>query len=252
MNHVIAGTVVEPQGNGGTANIPVKQQMNAFMSKLDADVEQSRRMLVTAEARLVEQKNMCAAFPSTLPMAPRDIAITPGNYKAEAELVFEVTTRDEVMQLLDAFPGVPVVMLRAGCTSFMAEERVTEVETGTTVVPIGEVVYRLANWVANAQEEYIWWTHLDGKLVHVLARTKKGHAVCAKVTSSTRTLGPNSYEATYYYENLPDGVITTWFGGSSRDMVPVSVHQPRGRGFRDAVTKPMSASAKASSRTCDC
>lgn len=252
MNHVIAGPNFGTQGSALMVNTPVKQQMNALMSKLDADVEKCRQTLAAAEAQLVEQKGLCAAFPSTLPMAPHHIAITPGHYNAEAELVFEVTTREEVLQLLDAFPGVPVVMLQAGCTSFIAEEQATEPETGTKVVPIGEVVYRLANWVGNAQEEYTWWTHLDGKLVHVLAKTKKGHAVCATVKSSTRTLGPNLYEATYYYENLPDGVITTWFGGSSKDMVPVSVHQPRGRSFRDAVARPMTTTAKANSRPCAC
>lgn len=252
MNHVIAAPSIGQQDSSDTVSVPVQQQMNALMSKLDADLEKSRQALAAAEAQLVEQKGLCAAFPSTLPMAPHHIAITPGNYNAEAELVFEVTTRDQVLQLLDAFPGVPAVMLKGGCSSFMAEERVTKAEPGTEILPIGEVVYRLADWVERGQEEYTWWTRLDGKLVHVLAKTKRGHGVCATVRSSTKTLGPNMYEATYSYENLPDGVITLWYGGSSKNMVPVSVHQPRGRSFRDAVAKPMTTTAKANSRPCEC
>lgn len=252
MTQAIVGTVFESQGSIGTAQIPVGQQMDAFLSKLDADVAQSRRMLATAEAHLVEKKALCAAFPSTLPVAPYNIAITPGAHKAEAELFFEVTTREEVLQLLDAFPGVPVVMWQAGCTSFIAEERSTEADAGAKAVPIGEVIYRLAHWVDAPQEEYTWWTHLAGKLVHVLAKTKKGHAVCSTATSSIKSLTPTVHEVTYNYGNLPDGVVTKWHGGSLQTMVPVTVHQPRGSSFRDAVAKPMSASAKVNARNCDC
>jgi len=252
MTQATVSTVVESNEHSSTAPVSVSQQLATFLDKLDEDVAQSRRMLATAEARLVEKKALCAAFPPTLPMAPYNIVITPDGYKAQAELSFEVTTRAEVLQLLDAFPCVPAVMLKAGCSSFMAEERVTEAEPGTTVELIGEVVYRLATWCGAAQEEYFWWTHLAGKLVYVLAKTKEGGKVCATATSSVKTLNPTLHEVTYNYANLPDGVVTTWHGGSLRSMVPVTVHQKRGGSFREAVAKPMSVSTKASARHCDC
>lgn len=244
--------VVDLQRSTGAPQIPVGLQLAGFLEKLESDMEAQRQALAMAEACFLEKKALCAAFPDTLPMAPYGIAITPKGYKAEAELVFEVTTRDEVLRLLDVFPGLPVMMLQGGCTSFIAEERFTKAEAGTTAVPLGEVVYRLAHWVDTPQEEYIWWTRLADKLVHVVAKTKSGRAVCSKVRSIVKTLSPVLKEVTYNYENLPDGVVLTWHGGSLRSMVPVTVHQPRGRSFRDAVAKPMAISAKATARSCEC
>lgn len=252
MTQAIVEPVFESKQGISTAQLPVGLQMVAFLGKLDSEVEQSRRMLATAEENLTEKKTLCAAFPSTLPMAPYNLAITPNGYKAEAELVFEVTTREEVLLLLDALPGVPVMMLRGGCTTFIAEERFTTADVGTQVVPVGEVVYRIAHWVDGPQEEYTWWTHLGDRLVHVLAKTKKGHAACATVRSTSKLIAATVYDVTYNYEKLPSGVITTWYGGSLQSMVPVTVHQLRGRSFRDAVANPMTTSAKVTDRNCNC
>lgn len=251
MTQAIAGTVSESQHSLGAPHIPGSPQMAAFFDKLDSDVEKSRRALAAAEANLIEKKALCAAFPSTLPMAPHNLVITPAGHKAEADLIFEVATREEVLKLLDAFPGVPVLMLQGGCTSFVAEERFTE-QVGTKATPVGEVVYRLATWVNGPQEEYFWWTHLAGKLVHVLAKTKDGGPVRATATCSTRSLSHTEHEATYSYGNLPDGIVTSWHGGSSQRLIPVTVHQSRGRSFRDAVAKPMDASAKTIADNCIC
>lgn len=252
MTQAIVGPELEVQGSIGIAQIPVSTQMAALLAKLDADVEQRRTKLIEEEALLVEKKNLCAALPLNLPQAPSNIYITASGYQAEAELVFEVTTREEVLALVDAMPGVPVLMLQSGITSFIAEERFTTAEPGAKVVPIGDVVYRLALWVDAPHEEYTWWTHLAGKLVHVLAKTKKGHKACTMTTSSVKSRTPTIIEVIYNYVNLPDGVVTTWYGGNSQRMVPVTVHQPRGSSFRNAVANPQKASATAITQNCDC
>jgi hypothetical protein len=244
--------VVEAESQRSTAQLSVGLQLAVFLEKLDSGLEQQRQALSAAEARLIEKKALCAAFPDTLPMAPYSVDVTPNGYKAEAELVFEVTTRDEVLQLLDAFQALPAMILSSGCTSFIAEERFTVADAGTKVEPIGDVVYRIAHWVDVPQEEYSWWTRLAGKLVHVLAKTKKGQAVCSKVRSTVKILSPSLREVTYSYENLPDGAVLTWHGGDLRSMAPLTVHQPRGRSFRDALAKPMVAYAKVNARSCDC
>jgi len=244
--------VLKAESQRNTAQSPVGPQLADFLKKLDSGLEQQRLALATAEARLIEKKVLCAAFPNTLPMAPYSVDVTPNGYNAEAELVFEVTNREEVMELLDAFPALPAMIVKSGCTSFIAEERFTAPDAGTKVEPIGDVVYRISHWVGVPQEEYSWWTRLAGKLVHVLAKTKNGHAACSKVRSTVKILSPSFREVTYNYENLPDGAVLTWHGGDLRNMAPVTVHQPRGRSFRDALAKPMVAYAKVKAQSCDC
>lgn len=248
MNQAV---VAKSQCNSAIEQLPVGQQLAVFLEKLDSDVEQRRQALATVEARLLEKKALCAAFPDTLPMAPYSVDVTP-NWRAEAELVFEVTTREEVLQLVDAFQALPAMMLSSGCTSFIAEERFTDAKAGTKAQPIGDVVYRISHWVGVPQEEYSWWTRLDGKLVHVLAKTKNGIAACTKVRATVRILSPSLREVIYNYENLPDGEVLTWHGGDLRSMVPVTVHQPRGRSFRDALAKPRATYAKVNASSCDC
>jgi hypothetical protein len=254
MNQAIIGTADQIGGSVGVVGIPVRQQLDAFVAGLDTDLEERRKDLTRAEALVADKKALCAAFPEDLPLAPQNLVISSNIvYKADAALTFVVTSRDEVLRLQDALPGVPVVMVEAGSTAFVPEERFVKKEgQRDSVTPVGELVYRLSTWVDNLQEEYSWWTRLGNKLVHVTAKTQKGQAPVAKAKATIRALIPTIHEVTWNYENLPGGELLRWYGGDSRNVVPVTVHQSRGLSFREAVATPMKASAKVKAKHCDC
>lgn len=256
MNQTIIGTADRMDGSIGIVEISCKQQLDAFIANIDTDLEDRRKDLIRAEALAAEKKALCAAFPETLPQAPYRLAIGSNVYKGDAELGFEVTSYDDVVRLVDALPGVPVVIVAAGCTTFIPEERYVKKEgQNDKVTPIGDVVYRLLNWVSERQEEYTWWTRLAGKLVHVVAKTKKGCAINAQVRSTSKSLDLQGkfHEVTWTYSNLPNGEVMQWSGGRTPgEVIPVSVHQARGVSFSDAVAKPMSTSCKINTQRCDC
>jgi hypothetical protein len=255
MNQTTIGTADQMDGSTGVVEISAQRQLDAFIARMDAELEDSRRDLAREEALVAEKKALCAALPKTLPQAPQKLFIGSNIYKADAELLFEVTSYDDVARLVEALPGLPVLMIQAGCTAFVPEERyIHKPNQSEKIVEVGDVIYRLSSWVENLQEEFSWWTPVSNKLVHVMAKTKKGHAVNAKAKRAIKTLDLQGVlqEVTWTYENLPAGEVMQWAGGNPTSAITVTVHQPRGTSFKDALAKPQTATVKANTRRCDC
>jgi hypothetical protein len=169
-------------------------------------------------------------------------------YKADAELVFEITSRQQVLQLLESLPGLPVVMVAAGCTSFVPEARFEDRGKGEKVTPVGEVIFRLEKWCGYLREEFYWWAELAGSLVKVTARTSEKQRPEALVRASSERLSQDSVEVSWGYENLPAGKVMRWAGGDESYPCPVSVHQTRGTHMRTALEGSQSMTAKVLAR----
>jgi hypothetical protein len=252
MNQTTNEAADRQEGSASVVGMTVREQLDAFLLGVDTHLSDLRASVVRAEAEADIKRAICAAFPDNLPMAPVSLRVSDGVYKADADLTFEITSRDEALALIDVLPGVTVVMVSAGCTAFVPEERFVSDERGAKVTPVGDVIYRLSSWCEALQEEYSWWTRLSGRLVHVKAKTRKGHRPPVQARASSRNLLLEKVETTWEYAGLPSGELMRWHGGDRSSAVPLTVHQRRGVAFRDAACTTQSATAKVTKNRCDC
>ena len=230
----------------------VHQQLQALQAGMDDHLNDLRNSFLLAEKSVQAKKTLCATLPAHLPFAPTGVRITDSVYKADAELSFELVSREQVLHLFEVLPGVAVVKVQGGTAAFVPEERFTPNRANSDVVtPVGEMIYRVFTWLRGLKEEYYWWTRLGDKLVRISVSNEKSPQV--SVRGSSRIVGhPDSRETTWNYTGLPCGELTRWYGGSASNIVPLTVHVARGRSIVEALTKTMSTVAKAISNKCDC
>jgi hypothetical protein len=250
MNQTTNGSVDHTDGSGRVVEMTVRQQLTKLSDGVDQHLEKLRASLVAAEAQALVQKAIYAALPDTLPLAPKSLS-TNNVYRADASFVFEVTTRDQVLQLLEALPGVPVVLVQAGSTTFIPEERYVADARPSKVAPVNEVAYRFQTWCGHNREEFTWWTRLADKLVQVEARTKEGARAPVKVQSTTHQLSAHDSETRWHYDGLPKGILMQWSGGDHRNVAPLSVHLARGASMKDALAASQTFNAQVTS-SCHC
>lgn len=216
---------------------PVAEGIALLMSGIESEVEKLRGSLANAELSAVARKAFLRALPASLPQAPSGIQVELGSDRTPL-LQFKLTNPAEMLPLLEALPGEPLLMVSGGCTSFEPEETYSaaSLKAHEKVTPIGNVVYRLSHWVSALQEEFRWWTHLDGRMVEVRATTAEASRTRARVRNSSRALSSETTETLWSYENLPKGEVLAWYGGSRRTVTPLTVHVAREVDWRDAMT----------------
>ena len=252
MNKTMTEAADLPDGSARVVDVQVRQQLDLLLAGMDAHLDELRAGVVRTEAETAMKRTLCAALPQELPLAPDTVRVNAQVYKADAEMTFAVTSRDQVLSLLAALPGVNVVMVKGGCTTFVPEEQFVEDARGTKTVPVGEVVYRLSTWCDSLQEEYTWWTQLAGRLVYIKASTRKGTKPAVEVRGVTRALGPVMAETMWSYWGLPEGEVMQWHGGDHANVAPITVHQKRGVAFKDAAQGTRSTIARVQKERCTC
>lgn len=137
-------------------------------------------------------------------------------------LTFQGLSRSNVLQLFELFPGVAVVMVSSGSTSFIPHETYKE-EPRTTVTPIAPLVYRLSTWVGDLREEYYWWTKIADKLVKICVTNDAVAQCVAKVKAVHTTLSKEMAQGHFNYSDLPGGTTLQWYSSGSATP-PLSVH----------------------------
>ncbi len=240
------------EGGACVVEMSVRQQLDAFVADIDTHLDKLRASVVAAEALAVVKRAVCAALPPNLPLAPVSLAVGNQVYKCDAELKFDIDNEGQVLALLDALPAVPAVMVSGGTSTFMAAERFVEDQRGAKVVPIGEAVYRFSTWIGQNIEEFTWWTRLADKLVAVKATTRKGAKTRARVRGHSVQQSNDEVVTTWVYENLPQGKLTQWYGGSASSVSPITVHLAPGVTLADALSKAQTTTAQVVSNRCSC
>lgn len=246
MNQTTNQVADRKDGNAGVVEMTVAQHLQALIDDMDKYLDDTRAAVYRAEKMVAEKKALLVALPAAMPLAPKNVLFDRGAYKADAELIFEVVSRDEVLSLVESLPGVPLVLVTSGSTAFVPEERFVEGhKPGVEVTPIGEVTFRIDWRDGQVEERYQWWTPLANSLVLVTARTKKGHRAETTVRSSGEKLfSSNSLQVTWTYDGLPGGKVMRWAGGNREFVIPHTVHQARGACLKTAFATKQSASAK--------
>lgn len=231
----------------------VAEGLTLLMSDIESEVEKLRVSLANAELSAVARKAFLRALPASLPQAPSGIQVELGSDRTPL-LQFKLTNPAEMLPLLEALPGEPLLMVSGGCTSFEPEETFTPSASRAheKLTPVGPVYYRLSHWVSRLQEEFCWWTRLDGRLVEVRAVTADGGATRARVRGSSQPLGQMTIETSWTYENLPKGEVLHWYGGSRSSVSPVTVHVARGADWREAMAGAQSSRHLVTTAACDC
>ncbi len=253
MNKTTNGAADHADGSARVVDKTVGQQLDDLLAGFDTHLTTLRASIFKAEADADIKRALVSALPTTMPLAPQSVQVGTNVYKADAELTFAFTSREQVLALVDALPGLPLVMVAGGCTTFVPEERFVVNETrGETMTPVGEVLYKLSTWVAEPQEKFSWWTRLAGRLVHVVVNTAKGTRVAVEVRGSSRSLDAERVETTWKYFGLPAGELLRWSGGDDRYLVPVTVHQKRGNSFKDAMAGKQDTLARVTADRCRC
>ena len=253
MNQTTNQVADRKDGNAGVVEMTVAQHLQALIDDMDKYLDDTRAAVYRAEKTVAEKKALLAALPAAIPLAPKTVLFDRSAYKADAELIFEVVSRDQVLSLFDSLPGLPVVLVKAGSTAFVPEERFVEGhKAGVEVTPIAEIVYRLDTRSARHEETYQWWTPLGNMLVLVTARTKEGHRPEATIRSSGEKLfSSESIAVTWTYTGIPSGKVLRWAGGGRDFVIPITVHQPRGTCLKTAFATTQSYSAEVLAR-CGC
>ncbi len=234
-----------------SAEHPAAAALAKLVDELDGEVADLQHQHQLALQRIVVKRELLAALPGTLPLAPAQVVATSKGRSADAELVFQVSSREEVLALVKALPGVPVVMLSSGCTSFEPEER-HRADSHTRVTPVGEVVYRLRSWCGQLREEFTWWTRLAGRLVEIRTQTADGMHAPVVTKVNTRDVSLDEVEAIWSYSKLPGGELLAWYGGDRSCVIPLSVHQRRGASLADAFSDTQVTVKTVRAKRCSC
>ncbi len=251
MNQTTNEAADRQDGSACVVEMTVRQQLDAFVAGMDARLEELRADVLKAESEVQTKKALCAALPENLPLSPASLRVAQA-YRADAELIFDITSREQAVALTETLPGVELVMVQGGCTTFVPQERFTEDDRGTKTTSVGPVVYRLSAWCEELQEEYYWWTRLADRLVKVCAKTRRGCRPPVRTHALSRPVDQDRIETTWHYEGLPGGELTQWYGGDRTRVVPLTVHQHRGVSFRDAAQIQQSTQAKVTKDRCSC
>jgi hypothetical protein len=243
--------------SAGVVAKTVQEQLIALQAGMDEHLNDLRLEVIAAEAAVQAKKALCALLPADLPLAPTGIRMQETVYLADASLAFEVVSREQVLQLLAALPGVDAVKVQGGTCAFVPDERFTPNNCKNAVVtPIGEVVYRVSSGLRGLKEEYSWWTRLGDKLVRIVASNEKCPQAKARPSSRTHSrfgsVEDRQETTTWDYTDLPKGQVTRWYGGNASNLVPLSVHVPRGSSMMEALSLTMSAQATVVSNKCSC
>jgi hypothetical protein len=225
--------------------------MSGILAKLSKDVELARAALENAQLRAVEIAALCASMRQAAPVAPRSVRRLDSLLPGYAEAVFEVSNREEALTLLGQLPGVPVVCISGGCTSFQPEA-LAKPRGGEKVEPVGPVVYRLEKNYAGALEEtFSWWTQLGEHLVKVSTAPAKGTPPAATAQGHSRRNGRDMLTR-WAYGGLPEGKTLFWYGGSSQRPSPVSVHFARDADVPSALRADKIAAHGVTTPACEC
>ncbi len=233
------------------AEHPAASALARLVSDLDAEVVCLHEQHQKALAGIVVKREMLSALPANLPLAPVHVVPTSPGRSADASLLFHAATREEVLLLVAALPGVPVVMLSSGCTSFEPEER-HRADSHVRVSPVGDVVYRLSTWCGELREEFTWWTRLADRLVEIRVHTAPDAKALVKTKLNTRSVSTEEVEAIWSYSGLPGGELLSWYGGDVSRVIPLSVHQPRGGSLREAFAATQVTVKTVRTQRCSC
>ncbi len=252
MNKTTNGAADHPDGSARVVDVNVRQQLDALLAGMDSRLAELRADATRFEGNLVVKRALCEALPAGMPLAPDAVKVGDQVYKGDAEMSFSVTSRAQALELMETLPGLPVLMVKGGCTTFIPEESFIEDGRGAKVVPVGDVVYRFSTWCGSLQEEYCWWTRLAGKLVNIKAHTRKGAQPEAQARGHSRDISPTEVETIWEYSRLPSGEVMRWYGGNRTTVAPLTVHQARGVAFKDAAVKTQTTTAKVRADRCAC
>lgn len=234
MNQVNGNVADRTGGSNCDTGISVRQQLAQLSTAEDEQLERLRASLVVAERNARTRKELIAALPDSLPLAPKSLFVGDQVYRADARLVFEIDNREQVLALVAALPALPQVLVKAGSTAFIAEERFVPDER-TKAEPIGDVVYRLSTWCGHLNEEFSWWTRINGMLVSIDARTAENARLAVTVRPEHRPAPNGDTETLWRVSGLPNGTMMHWGGGSNRNVVPITVHTARGVSLEEAL-----------------
>jgi hypothetical protein len=225
--------------------------MSGILAKLSKDVELARAALENAQLRAVEIAALCADLTRVTAAVPRSVRRRDSLLPGYAEVVFEVSNREEALTLLGQLPGVPVVCISGGCTSFQPEA-LAKPRGGEKTEPVGPVVYRLEKNYAGALEEtFFWWTQLGEHLVKVSAASAKDIPPAATAQGYSKRNGRDMLTR-WAYGGLPEGKTLFWYGGSSHRPSPVSVHFARDADVASALRADKTAAHGVTTPACEC
>lgn len=252
MTETTSKAVDQLDGSISVVDTNVRLGLESLIAAMDEHTQKLNEAAVRYAANVLEKKALCALLPAALPLVPSDIRVSDLVYRADAELVFKDVSRTQALELLSVMPGVPLLFVQCGTATYVPDERfVPSAHGNDKVQPIGEMAYRLDTWISQLREEYFWWTRLGDKLVRIVAYSGKDSGT-AKATSRSRMLDHDMRETTWTYENLPKGKLVKWHGGSSSNVVPLSVHMPRDSVSSVTFSEVMVATATVVKDRCGC
>lgn len=193
-----------------------------------AQVEKERAAL----AKAVENTARLEAFAETLPFLPwanpKSVSASAG-YLRDASLRFTETSRQVVLDLLDAFPPVAVNRYTNGAiVSVVPAGREAEAKVDeTTAKPIAPLKFRFTF----GREEFRWWTQQGGLLTEVEVLIESGLRASARPLHNVSEADRGTF--IWAYSGLPEGTRTD-FGALRGDMAgDVAVHWTVDQPFRE-------------------
>lgn len=230
---------------------PIAQQIQDLPSKMDESLVSLKEAFHTAENEVLLKKKLCALLPANLPMAPSGMDGSRYVSKAEVGLDFSNVSREQALQLLSVLPGLPLQFVVGGVAAFVPEElEIPSNHRYDKLIPIGEMVYRISDWLGKTREKYFWWTRLGDMLVRVTATSseKTDAIVKHRIIRDSASFR----KVHWYYEKLPKGEVTRWYSSGVKTLVPLTVHVPREQSIVEAFTQFQMRTEVRSGSTCDC
>ena len=183
------------------------------------DIQKS--LLGVAEEKLARQakdleikRALLAALPANLPIPVKMVTATA--HKAQGTVWFDVTSREDILALLEVLVPVPLVLLRDGFVTFLPRAAFDgEPKPGQRVTAVQPFLYKVDANAKYASAHAEWWTEMNGGLVKVRAELPRDDYAIKRIPSQQTA----AMEFKWQFTGLPAAEAIRWWG-SDKETPP--------------------------------
>lgn len=183
------------------------------------DIQKS--LLSVAEQKLERQakdletkRTILAALPANLPIPVKMVTATA--HKAKGTVWFDVTSRQDILSLLEVLAPAPLVLLRDGFVTFLPRAAFDgQPKPGQQVTAIQPFLYKVDANAKYASAHAEWWTEMNGDLVKVRAELPRDDYAIKHIRPQQTGVKEHKWQFT----GLPSAEIIRWWG-SDKETPP--------------------------------
>lgn len=204
-------------------------------------VEKQRLSLLAQLARIPAELSLAKALPDAMDQlcVHNSVRISVGkDWLCEAALSCTVPAIEDLLQLFELLTPEPMALYQSSTFCFApveCEHEVTKGDSHYKTTPVKPITFR-ANGL---NDEFTWWTRLDGHLTRVTVRMEKRQTTLYKSASN-----PVEQSATWAIGRLPGGTLILAGSPTFNSAGDIVVHWPMDADLATELAKTQSVTRR--------